>query len=79
MLEITRYLNLVNSYLSITQGLVLTAGQLESGHWLVGDSELDIATLIVVHYMVKNDITRLGNLTLIKSNLNYALVNSDFY
>ena len=78
---INYFINVVNTYLMRGQKRVLVVARSPAMNWIVADSFLEIAALVVVKYMLENDYTMLARLTIIKQNegRNFTLVNSDYY
>jgi hypothetical protein len=82
MEHINYYLNIINTYLMGGKKRAYSIGMNDVGTWLVADTELEVATLVVVRYMLDKNLECIGSLHLIKYDYEapqYVLANYDYY
>jgi hypothetical protein len=79
METIINQLNIVNGHLKGGKKRTLTVGQTEQGQWLVADDDIEIATLVVVRFMLKMNYTFIGQVNLTSQNRTYTLYNKEAY
>jgi len=58
------YLNIIHKYFSEGKKRTVSANMTESGLWILCDDELEVAGLVVIRYMLDNNLKTIGTLSM---------------
>ena len=70
---IINHLNILNKFFVEHPKAILSVGQTDSGNWLVGDNDIEVAGFVVIRYMIKNNYKFIGQINIYCNGNNYSL------
>jgi hypothetical protein len=70
---IAYHLNIVVNHLKQRERSSISVGMTDAGNWNVADSDIEIAALVVVKWLLENNYNYLGQVNIIKDHPNYTL------
>lgn len=76
---ISNHLNIINKFFAERPQATLTVSQTDVGnYWLIADDDIELAAVIVVRYMIKNNYPFIGQLKKHSDGNNHTLFTKSF-